>query len=76
MKFISTRPILRMQTPNRITHFGPNLSVSHPASGASIPPSSLPILAATDVTAEAQFRSYRDEQSRKSVKLEAPTPDT
>lgn len=34
-----------------ITHFGPNLSVSHPASGASRPPSSLPMLAATDVTA-------------------------
>ncbi len=40
-----------MNMPMIIKNLGPNLSTSPPASGASMPRPSLPMLVATDVTA-------------------------
>jgi len=40
-----------MNMPIVINNLGPNLSTSHPASGASSPRPTLPMLVATDVTA-------------------------
>ena len=51
MKCISIRLKPMMKTPAKTIHLGPYLSVTQPVSGASIPPSNLPILAATDVVA-------------------------
>jgi hypothetical protein len=44
-------------TPPKMSHFGPQRSVTQPVSGASNPPSSLPIPDTTEVTARVSPRS-------------------
>ena len=51
MKFINIRLKPMKKIPVRTIHFGPNLSVIHPVTGASNPPSRRPMLAGTDVAA-------------------------